>query len=98
MCGAAPHVKTQAKSMLAPLPILSSPNQRMHVYLYGPLKTSKQGNKYVLVYTDAFTKMARVSAIRDKSAEPVAQAILEIVYAFGVPKQIHSDQGSEFCN
>ena len=48
--------------------------------------------------TDAFTKMARVSAIGDKSAPTVAQAILEIMYTFGVPRQIHSDQGLEFCN
>ena len=73
----------------------AGPNQRVHVNLYGPLKTSTSGNKYVLVYTDAFTKLARVTAISDKSAPTVAQAILQ---TFGVPRQIHSDQGLEFCN
>ena len=76
----------------------AGPNQRVHFDLYGPFKTSESGNKYVLVYTDAFTKMARVSATGDKLAPTVEQAILDIMYTFGVPRQIHSDQGLEFCN
>ena len=44
------------------------------------------------------TDLARVTAIADKSAPTVTQAILLIMYTFGTPRQIHSDQGLEFCN
>ena len=56
------------------------------------------GNKYVLVYTDAFTTLTRLTAIRDKSAATVSTAILDQMYTFGVPKVVISDQGKEFCN
>ena len=98
ICGTSPHTRANAGGAPAPLPVPAGPNQQVHVDLYGPLKTSASGNKYVLIYTDAFTKLARVTAISDKSAPTVAQAILLIMYTFGVPRQIHLDQGLEFCN
>ncbi len=49
--------KSTAKpTPLQPLPTTDQPNQRIHIDLFGPLKTSAQGNKMVLVMTDAFTK------------------------------------------
>ena len=85
VCGASPHATAQKQGTPKPLPVPAGPNQRVHVDLYSPLKTSVSGNKYVLVYTDVFTKMARVKAVTDKFAPTVAQAVLEIMYAFGVP-------------
>jgi hypothetical protein len=48
--------KLPAKAGLLAMPICSSPNKRLHIDLYGPLKTSAAGNHYVVVMTDAFTK------------------------------------------
>ena len=86
VCGALPHTRANTGGTPAPLPVPAGPNQRVHVDLYGALKTSSSGNKYVLVYTDAFTKMARVASITDKSAPTVAPAILNIIYTFGGAK------------
>ena len=86
VCGALPHTRANAGGKPAPQPVPAGTNQRVHVDLYGSLKTSASGNKYVLVYIDAFTKMARVAAIADKSAPTVAQAILLIMYTFGLPR------------
>ena len=97
-CGANPTRKKQRQGPLQPLPVPSRPHERIHVDLFGPLKTSDKGNKYVLVWTDALTRMTKLKAIPDKSAATVAEAILDLVYVTGVPKQIHSDQGLEFCN
>ena len=52
----------------------------------------------MLVYTDAFTRLCRLTAITDKSATTVADAILQWLYLFGIPHTIVSDQGKEFCN
>ena len=50
-CGACPHnSKTPAKAD-GTLPQCTAPNQRVHVDLFGPLKTSEQGHKFFLVYT-----------------------------------------------
>ncbi len=62
--------KSTAKpTPLQPLPTTDQPNQRIHIDLFGPLKTSAQGNKMVLVMTDAFTKYAEAIAIPNKEAE-----------------------------
>jgi hypothetical protein len=67
--------------------------------LFGPLKNSKDGNAYVLVITDAFTKLVHLKAIPDKSAKTVAAAILDkFIYVFGIPDAILTDQGREFIN
>ena len=61
---------------LAPLPIPVEPNQRIHVDLYGPLKSSGR-NKHALCMTDGFFKIAVVVPISDKEASTVAQMILD---------------------
>jgi hypothetical protein len=43
------------------LQIPSGPSQRIHADLFGPLQNSERGNMYILVITDAFTKMARLT-------------------------------------
>ena len=86
-------------AQLQPLPTPSNPNERIHIDLFGSLKTSESGNKFILVVTDALTKWAKITAIPDKEAETVARAILDkYIYVHGVPKRILSDGGLEFCN
>ena len=78
--------------LLTPLPQCSEINQRIHVDLYGPLKDSESGKKYVLVMTDAFTKYAEVVAVANKEAQTVGLAIFNILICqFGCPLEIVSD-------
>jgi transposase InsO family protein len=92
--------KSNAKpTPLQPLPTVDQPNQQVHINLFGPLKTSEQGNKMVLVMTDAFSKYAEAIAIPDKQADTVAMEIFtHWICIFGSPIQIHSDKGTEFVN
>ena len=93
--------KTQksANVPLRPLPIPDAPHQRIHADLFGPLMASDRRKKYVLCMTDAFTKFAVVTAVNNKEAETVARAIFEQWFCkFGIPVQIHTDGGKEFCN
>jgi len=98
------NAKSEKKSTakptpLQPLPTVDQPNQRIHIDLFGPLKTSLQGNKMVLDMTDAFTKYAEAIAIPNKEAETVAMEIfIHWICRFGSPIQIHSDNGTEFVN
>ena len=71
-------------------------NQRVHVDLYGPLKSSGN-NKHVLCMTVAFSKIAVVVPIPDKEASTVAQMI-RWIYRFAPPTQIHSDGSKELVN
>jgi hypothetical protein len=45
-----------AKQPLQPLEVCDRANQRLLIDLIGPLKTTRSGDKYVMVMTDGFTK------------------------------------------
>lgn len=55
------------------------------------------GNKYILVVTDAFSKLTEIYALTNQEAETVATVVVEkFVCRFGAPMQIHSDQGRNY--
>jgi hypothetical protein len=54
------------KTALQPLEVCNRANQRLHIDLIGPLKTTSSGDKYVMVMTDGFTKFCEVTAIPHK--------------------------------
>jgi hypothetical protein len=75
------------------LKIPSGSSQRIHADLFGPLQNSERGNMYILVITDAFTKMAQLTAINGKHADTVTKAMMNNMYTFGVPHTVVTDQG-----
>ena len=86
------------KEPIQPLPQCSQLNQRIHADLFGPLKTSEKGKKYILCITDAFTKYVELVAIPDKEASTIAAAIFhKWICRYGCPLQITTDNGKEFC-
>ncbi len=94
-----PPAKYKNRAELHPLPVPDVPNFRVHIDLYGPLKTSESGKKSVMVCTDAFTKYVELVAIKDKEAVTVAQAYFERwICRFSAPRQTCSDRGKEFLN
>jgi len=57
---------------------------------------SVSGREYLLVVQDGFTKWLEAVPMRDTSAETVREALLDIFCRFGMPRFLHSDQGSNF--
>ena len=87
-----------APGPLFPLPQCTRPNQRMHCDLFGPLKTSEQGKKYILCMTDAFTKYVEIVAVPNKEVYTVSSAIFNRwICRYGSPLEVVTDQGKEFC-
>jgi hypothetical protein len=71
--------------------------KRIALDIMGPLPQTKQGNKYILVIGDYFTKWKEAYAMPDQTAVTVALIVVnEFVSRFGVPDQMHSDQGRNF--
>ncbi len=62
---------------LKPLMAPSEPNERVHADLFTPGAVSAAGHKYVLVITDAFSKLAELVPLKDKEAGTVARAIVD---------------------
>ena len=48
--------KSATTSFVSPLPQCTMPNQRIYMDLFGPLRTSQSGKKYIMAVTDVFTK------------------------------------------
>jgi hypothetical protein len=68
--------------------------ERWAVDKLGPLLMTHKKNSYILVMGDYFTKWIDAIRIRKKKAITVAQKLINyVVSIFGVPLQIHSDQG-----
>jgi hypothetical protein len=83
----------------SPLPQCAMPNQRVHMDLFAPLKTSGSGKKYIMCITDAFSKYVELVAIPDKSATTVASALFSRwLCRHGLPIEMVSDRGKEICN
>ena len=98
-CNVCASKKSPAKvrrGLLQQYPV-GSPMQRVALDILGPLPETNQGNKYVLVVEDYFTKWVEAYAIPDEKAETVAQTFVsEFVSRFGVPVKLHSDKGRNF--
>jgi hypothetical protein len=86
-------------NLLTPLPQPTEPNQRIHADLFGPLRTSGNGKRFLLCITDAFTKYIELASLDNKEAETVTEAIFQRwICRYGIPLEIITDQGKEFCN
>ena len=93
------QIKTQI------IPAENQPNGRVHMDLFGPLDVpgnssgTRRTKQYVLVMTDALTKIVRLSIVKSKEADEVANTFLrDWCHIFGNPKTIVTDQGLEFTN
>jgi hypothetical protein len=85
-------------TLLSPLPLPTEPGQQVHMDLFGPLKTSDKGKKFILCITDAFTKYVKWVALLNKEAATVAEAIFDKwICQFGTLLDLVTDQGTEFC-
>ena len=74
-------------------------NQLWGVDCVGPLEPTSQGNKYIIVATEHFTKWPEAKAVPDIKATTIADFLYnEIVTRYGTPEKILTDQGSSFDN
>lgn len=63
----------------------------------GPLPKSSKGNSWLLVLLDKFSKWVELIPLRSATANAVVTALKErIIYRFGCPKTLISDNGSQF--
>ncbi|CAG2212114.1 unnamed protein product [Mytilus edulis] len=91
--------KTPTKKKRAPMAIVetSSPMERLATDILGELPETENGNRYILVVSDYYTKWTESFPMPNMEASTVVKIIVEEVIArFGVPSWIHSDQGRQY--
>ena len=73
------------------------PMERIAVDILGEFLMTENGNKYILVVGDYFTKWKECFPMPNMEAITVARIMVnEVISRLGVPEKIHSDQGAQF--
>ncbi|GFV47320.1 retrovirus-related Pol polyprotein from transposon 412 [Trichonephila clavipes] len=76
---------------------VGAPFKRIAFDILGPLPRSSDGNNNILVVMDYFTKWSEVYSIPNQDHSTVAEVLVQHwISRFGVPLQLHSDQGRNF--
>jgi transposase InsO family protein len=64
--------------------------------LVGPFKKAKGGFTHIFIVVDKFTKWIEVKPAASITVAKAVKFIKEIMYRFGVPNNIITDNGTEF--
>ena len=65
--------------------------------IIGPIPQTNGGKKYILVFTDHYTKYAEAFAVEKQDAETIAHFyVKEIICRYGAPTKLLSDRGKAF--
>ena len=86
------------RAPLRPLPLVEAPFDRVGMDIIGPLERSSQGYRFVLVLIDYATRYPEAIPLRNISAKSVAQALFHVISRVGIPKEILTDQGTNFMS
>ena len=86
------------KAPLISIPPMDEPFSRIAIDIVGPLIRSEQGNRYILVACDYGTKYPEAIPLKTIDAETVAYALVDMFSRTGIPREILSDQGSNFMS
>lgn len=75
---------------------VSEPWKMISADLMGPFRRSLNGNKYLLVITDSFSKFL-LKPLRAATTKAISTNLKDDIFlVYGVPKYIIFDNGSEF--
>lgn len=84
------------KVPLVNLPIIDTPFTRIAMDVVGPLDKSRAGHRYILVISDYATRYPEAFPLRNTKSRQVANCLLQLFSRVGVPREILTDQGTNF--
>jgi hypothetical protein len=74
------------------------PMDTVNIDTIGPFPADEQGNKYVIVIIDAFSRWNMLIPTVDATAKSAAYALIQWMGFFGIPSNIVSDNGTQYVN
>jgi hypothetical protein len=74
----------------------SKPLDSLSIDTLGPLAEDQNGNSYVVVIVDNFSKFIGLYPAKNTTSEEFVRALLQWVGVFGIPHEIRTDGGSQF--
>lgn len=93
--------RLQERRHMSPMTLFppKEPLTEVGIDILGPVLNKVDGNRYVSVMSDRFSKLTRTVALRRVTAITVASALLTaLVAAYGPPEYVLSDHGKQMDN
>lgn len=79
--------------------VTERPFQRLYIDFMGPYPRTVEGNSYIFVCLDHFTKFVFLTPMRKAtSADVIKYLERSVFHVFGVPEYLHSDNGKQFVS
>jgi transposase InsO family protein len=72
--------------------------EKLSMDTLGPFPPDKDGNIYIIVIIDSFSRFVELFPASDCTAEAAAHAIIDHFGTFGPPKYLLSDNGPQYAN
>lgn len=95
-CGATKGPKTRSRGEMQKYNV-GAPFERIAIDVAGSFPVTDDGNKYILVATDYFSKWVEAHAIPDQEASTVVRSLVDNMFPrFKVSMELHSDQEKNF--
>ena len=91
-------VECQKLARQVPMPIIGEPFERIAMDVIGPLPKTAAGKQFVLVISDYATYYLEAYAITTITATSVAEKLMDLFSRYGVPREILSNQGTNFMS
>ena len=86
------------RAPLISIPPMDEPFQCIALDFVGPLPMTDSKNRFILVCVDYATKYPEAIALRDQEASTVSNALISLFSRVGIPKEMLTDQGSNFMS
>ena len=74
------------------------PMERINIDTIGPFPEDDQGNKYICVLIDVFSRFVELYPIPDLTAVTAAKKIVEFIGRYGHPSEVLTDNGKQYVN
>ena len=103
-CQTCPECQRSARKLasdrgrLVTVPVIGQAFDKISMDIVGPLPRTPRGARYILTTCCYATRYPKAIPLKNELAETVADALLEIFSRLGIPKQIMSDQGTNFMS
>ena len=87
------------KVPLGTMPLIETPFERIAVDIVGPIQPMTQRrNRYILTIIDYATRYPEAIPLPGIEAEQVAEALVNVFTRVGIPREMLTDQGTQFTS
>lgn len=90
--------RKSGRAPLVPLPIIRKPFSRLAMDMVGPLPPTIEGYRYILTICDYGTRYPEAFPMKATTSKDVAEALMQFISRMGIPDEILTDRGSNFCS